>query len=167
MPTPFAPFANARIAWQRPTEPLTSLRDGVRPVATETVVIEAYLEPPGGASSTASPLAWGPTTAQGGQGRSLSGYITRWAALGDGDDWLDAGAGWTWDDSGLRPTGMRAGQREHKAALVSIGDLPALERAEIGTIVLHTVGSPYGPGSVGGQITAQAGEFIAGEFRFP
>jgi hypothetical protein len=169
MATPFAPFANARLAWQKPTAALTSLRNGTRPAATTTVVIEAFIEPASdaGQKGKASGDSRGESTALGGQSRSLSGYITRWATLPNGADWLDAGTSWTWDDTGLRPEGLTAGQDELQAALVSIADLPATDRAEIGTLVINQLGSPYGPGGIGLQVTAIAGEQISGMFRIP
>ena len=163
MATPFAEFANCRIAWLRPTAALTNLRDGTRPAATTTVVMEAFIEPAG----DGQPENRGEATAQASQGRSLSGYLTRWATLPNGADWLDAGTSWTWDDSGLRPEGLTAGRDELQAALVSIADLPATDRAEIGTLVINQLGSPYGPGGIGQQVTAIAGEYLSGVFRIP
>lgn len=170
MATPFAEFANCRIAWLRPTAALTNLRDGTRPAVTTTIVLEAFVEPSGGATgqdSKASGDSRGQSTLLGGQSRSLAGYITRWAALPNGAGWLDAGTSWTWDDTGLRPEGLTAGQDEMQAALVSIADLPATARAEIGTLVISQLGSPYGPGGIGAEVTAIAGEEISGMFRIP
>jgi hypothetical protein len=168
MPTPFASFAAARLAWQRPTEALTNLRDGFRYAATETVVIDFFFEPGVGEGSM-PPRARSDdrnaTTIQASKSRTISGYITRWAVVPEDANWLDAGTGWTWNDTGLRPDGLTAGEDELQAALVSIANLPAIDRAEIGTMTLDQLGSSYGPGGVGAVITRTAGEYLMGTFR--
>ena len=165
MATPFAEFANARIAWRKPTAPPTSLRGGTRPEATTTIVLEAFLEPGDGTGGTASRgVPGGDTTLQFSGARSFTGYITRWATLPEDAGWLDAGTGWSWDDSGLRPDGLAASSVELQAALVDMGALPDLTRAVIGAMVLTQLGSQYGPGGIGAEITSVAGEYL--EVRF-
>jgi hypothetical protein len=164
MPTPFAPFANARLRWERRAAP-ANLRDGLRRAAVATIVVELFLEPDETLKRRATPDQWGEGTAQASQGRNVTGYITRWATLPDGADWLDAGSSWTWDDSGLRPAGMKAGEQELQAALVNLRELPAVDRAEIGTLVLTQLGSPYGPGGIGQLISSVAGELVEARFQ--
>ena len=168
MASPFADLANGRLAWQRPTEVLTNLRDGFRHTATETVVIDFFFEPGVGEGSV-PPRArsddWNATTVQASKSRTISGYITRWAVLPDAADWMDPGTGWTWNNTGLRPTGLTAGDVELKAALVNIPMLPAIDRAEMGTMTLDQIGSFYGPGGVGALINEAAGEYLMGTFR--
>lgn len=168
MASPFADLANGRLAWQRPTEPLTNLRDGFRHTATETVAIDFFFEPGVGEGSM-PPRARSDdrnaTTVQASKSRTISGYITRWAVVPDDANWLDAGTGWVWNDTGLRPDGLIAGDEELQAALVNITNLPAIDRAEIGTLTLDQLGSSYGPGGVGALITEAAGEYLMGTFR--
>ena len=168
MASPFADLANGRLAWQRPTDTLINLRDGFRHTATETVVIDFFFEPGVGEGSV-PPRArsddWNATTVQASKSRTISGYITRWAVLPDAAGWLDPGTGWTWNDTGLRPTGLTAGDVEFKAALVNILMLPAIDRAEVGTMTLDQLGSSYGPGGVGALINEAAGEYLMGTFR--
>lgn len=160
MATPFAEFANARLAWQRRSAPPANLRGGTRPATTTTIVLEAFLEPAGGAG----PDPNGDTTLLASGSRGFTGYLTRWAVLPTDADWLDAGTGWSWDETGLRPAGMAASTVEIQAALVAMGSLPDLTRAEIGTMVLTQLGSPYGPGGIGAEITDVAGEYLEGRF---
>jgi hypothetical protein len=168
MATPFKRFANCRLAWDKPTAVLTNLRDGTRPTATSTIVMEVFFEPSSEAGKgKATGDSRGESTLLGGQSRSLSGFLTRWVALPNGASWLDAGTAWAWDETGIRPTGLTAGQDEMRAALVDMSLLPAVDRAEIGTLVINQLGSPYGPGGIGGKITAIAGEAITGMFRIP
>lgn len=168
MASPFATFPNARLAWQRPTSALSSLRNGTRPATTQTVIIEAFVEPAAtGPAGVAHQQSGRTGTLQAGQSRGLAGYITRWALLPSGADWLDAGSGWTWNDTGLRPDGLTASRDELQAALVKIEALPATTRGEIGMLTIDQVGSPYGPGGIGEIVTDAIGDYIAGTFRVP
>jgi hypothetical protein len=74
MPTPFAPYANLRLLFRRPSAPPASLREGPRSAAVELVVIEAFAELSAGGDGTE---AGGLEIGQ----QALSGNITRWAIL--------------------------------------------------------------------------------------
>ena len=152
MPTPFAPFANCRMLWRRPTAALTSLRDGMKPT-TDLVVIEAFAElsgpggeqPSGGRSIGAA---------------SIEGNITRWAVVPAGAGWLDAGAAWAWTDTGLRPAGLPRGEKL-EAFLGAITSLPATTEGERGWITIATLS---GVGGIDAVIRAAAGDEFTGTF---
>lgn len=153
MATPFAPYANLRILWRRPTAVVTSLREGMRP-ATDQVVIEAYakLQGPGGEQS-------------GGGGRnigaaSLTAYVTRWAVIPSAGAWLDAGTGWAWDDSGLRPVGLPRGEKL-EAWMGNIPLLAADTKAERGWVTIATLS---GSGGIDAIVAAEAGDKLTGTF---
>lgn len=157
MATPFAPFANARLAWRRPTAPLANLRDGVAGLATETVVIEAFLKETtvsqqdgrsGGDRATAMVI----------DAAAVKGYITRWVVLPAGQSWLAAGTDWEWDETGVRPEGFRANGAEAQLFRGVLAVLPATGGGTIHTIELQHVGSAYGDGGIGAVLREAAGD---------
>lgn len=152
MATPFAPFASIRMAWERPTAALTSLRDGVR-TTVDQVVIEAFLDELGGSGEQA-------IGAQAVSGVSISGNITRWAVVPSGGSWLDSGTSWTWDETGLRPEGLPRGERL-EAFIGNLSALPATGQAEIGYITIATLSTE---GGIDGLIRGLAGDEFTGTF---
>lgn len=152
MATPFAPFANLRMLWRRPTAALTSLRDGMRPT-TDLVVIEAFAEVsgPGGEQESG-----GRSIGAG----SIEGNITRWAVVPGGGGWLDAGTAWSWTDSGLRPAGLPRGEKL-EAFMGAIGNLPATTEGERGWLTIATLS---GVGGIDAVIRAAAGDEFTGTF---
>ena len=152
MATPFAPFASIRMVWERPTAALTSLRDGAR-ATVDQVVIEAYLDELGGSGEQA-------IGAQAVSGSSISGNLTRWAVLPSGASWLDSGASWTWDETGLRPDGLPRGE-QLQAFIGNLSALPALGQAEIGHITIATLSTE---GGIDGLVRVLAGDEFTGTF---
>ncbi|MBU6251220.1 MAG: hypothetical protein KGO47_08655 [Cyanobacteria bacterium REEB417] len=152
MATPFAPFANLRLLWRRPTAAVTSLREGMRPT-TDLVVIEAFAEvsDPGGEQPSG-----GRSIGSG----SIEGNITRWAAVPSGAGWLDAGSSWNWTDTGLRPTGLPRGEKL-EAFLGAIDTLPATTEGERGWITIATLS---GVGGIDAVVRAAAGDEFTGTF---
>lgn len=152
MPTPFAPFANLRMLWRRPTAAVTSLREGMRPT-TDLVVIEAFAEVsgPGGEQESG-----GRSIGAG----SIEGNITRWAVVPSGGGWLDAGSAWSWTDTGLRPAGLPRGEKL-EAFMGAISNLPAVTEGERGWITIATLS---GVGGIDAVIRAAAGDEFSGTF---
>jgi len=152
MATPFAPFANLRMLWCRPTAALTSLRDGMRP-AVDLVVIEAFaeLQGPGGEQDSGG-RAIGSA--------SIEGNITRWAVVPSGAGWLDAGTAWSWTDTGLRPSGLPRGEKL-EAFMGAIASLPTVTDGERGTVTLATLS---GIGGIDAIVRAAAGDEFTGTF---
>jgi hypothetical protein len=152
MATPFAPFASIRMAWERPTAALTSLRDGVR-ATVDQVVIEAFLDELGGSGEQS-------IGAQAVSGVSISGNVTRWAVVPSGASWLDSGTSWTWDETGLRPEGLPRGERL-ETFIGNLSALPATGQAEIGYITIATLSTE---GGIDGLIRSLAGDEFTGTF---
>ncbi len=166
MASPFAPFANARLAWRRPTAPLANLRDGVAGLVSETVVIEAFLKETtvsqqdgrsGGDRATAR-SGGDRATAMVIDAAAVRGYITRWVVLPAGESWLAAGTAWEWDETGLRPEGFRASGAEAQLFRGVLALLPATGSGTIHTIELQHVGSAYGDGGIGAVLREAAGD---------
>jgi hypothetical protein len=152
MATPFADFASLRMLWHRPTAAITSLREGIRP-NSEAVVIEAFAE------------LSGPSGEQSSGGRdigaaSIEGNITRWAVVPAGGNWLDAGAAWAWNDTGLKPTGLPRGQKL-EAFLGDLSALPTVTDGERGHVTIATLSSV---GGIDALVRVEAGDEFAGTF---
>jgi hypothetical protein len=152
MATPFAPFASIRMVWERPTAAVTSLRDGTR-ATVDQVVIEAFLDELGGSGEQA-------IGAQSVSGSSITGNLTRWAVVPSGASWLDSGASWTWDETGLRPAGLPRGERL-QTFIGDLSALPAVGQAEIGHITIATLSAE---GGIDGLIRELAGDEFTGTF---
>lgn len=152
MATPFAQFASIRLLWERPTAALTSLRDGTR-TTVDQVVIEAFLDELGGSGEQA-------IGAQAVSGSSISGNLTRWAVLPSGASWLDSGASWTWDETGLRPDGLPRGEKL-QAFIGNLSVLPDVGQAEIGHITIATLSAE---GGIDGLVRTLAGDEFTGTF---
>lgn len=152
MPTPFAPFANVRMLWLRPSAARTSLREGMR-VAADRVVIEAFaeLQGPSGEQETGA-------RAIGAAG--IEGNITRWAVVPSGATWLDAGGSWAWTTTGLRPPGLPRGEKL-EAFIGKLSILPTTTEGERGWITLATLS---GVGGIDAIVAAAAGDEFTGTF---
>ena len=136
MTTPFAKYASLRLLWHRPTAAITSLREGIRP-NTEAIVIEAYISELSGPNSEEQSGGRNIGTAQ------IIGYITRWAQVPTGGNWLDSGKYWVWNDSGLRPQGFPRGEKL-EAFMGNIAGLPTQDGAERGWLTIQTLPSVGG-----------------------
>jgi hypothetical protein len=152
MPTPYAPYASLRLLWRRPTAAATSLREGLQR-ATDLVVIEAFAEAqdPGGERESG-----GRSIGSGG----IEGNITRWAVVPSGANWLDAGAAWSWIDTGLRPTGLPRGEKLE----AFMGNLPALPITADGERGWVTIATLSGTGGIDAIVRAAAGDEFTGTF---
>jgi hypothetical protein len=153
MPTPFAPYANFRALWQRPAAPAASLREGIRP-ATDSVVLEFYakLQGPGGEQPGGGSIAIGAA--------SITAYLTRWAVLPTGGNWLDAGTAWQWDQTGFRPAGLARGDKL-QAWMGNPALLPNDPKAERGWFTIATMSCT---GGIDPIVAAAAGEKFGGTF---
>lgn len=153
MASPFAPYANLRMLWHRPGAPQLSLREGIHPAADQ-VVLEAFakLQGPGGEQA-------------GGGGRNIGSasatlYLVRWASLGTGAGWLDAGEEWEWVSTGLRPSGLPRGEKLE----AFIGDLSALPVLEGGERGWFTIATMTGVGGIDALVREAAGDKLTGTF---
>jgi hypothetical protein len=152
MATPFAQFPGMRMVWKRPTTLPSSLREGVRS-SFDYVAIEAYVD------------TSGPNNEQslGGQhfgAANVEGNITRWAVIPSGDDWLDSGTAWAWNDDGLKPTGFPRGEKV-EAFLGDVTSLPDLKDGEKGWLTIATISSE---GGIDGIVRQFAGDEFTGTF---
>lgn len=148
MATDFAPYANLRFLWPQPAE-ITSLRTGI-PAPAALVAIEAFVK---GDAPTVQEL---PSLRTG--TRVLTGYITRWAPVPAGADWLDSGAGWSWTDTGLMPAGLAAEARG-RAYLGPLSALPTLGGL-VGEVTVMHLGGQFGIGGIGAELRTALGDAI-------
>jgi hypothetical protein len=152
MATAFAQFPGMRMMWRRPISVPTNLREGIA-ATTDSVVIEAYV------------VTNGPNDEQslGGQSfgaANIRGNVTRWAVLPSGANWLDIGSSWSWNDSGLKPTGLPRGEKM-KAFLGATTNLPSLGDGEVGWLTIATMSSE---GGIDGIVRQFAGDKFTGTF---
>jgi hypothetical protein len=156
MPSPFAPYANLRLRFERRSAAIPNFRDGSR-VPTEIVVIDAWARSTseGGGEQQAGGLALGSF--------GLSGFLVRYAILPPGSDWLSLGMTWEWTETGLRPQGLQAGDKL-QACWGDLSGLPAVDDAEMGWLTLSQISHPYGSGGIGAKLRAAAGDKFAGVF---
>lgn len=156
MPSPFAAYANLRLRFERRSQAIPNFRDGTH-VPTEIVVIDAWARSSGtgGDEQQTGGVAYGQFT--------LSGFLVRYAVLPPGSDWLGLGITWDWDDSGLRPLGLRAGDML-QACWGDLTGLPAVDDAEQGWLTLAQISHPYGSGGIGAMLRTAAGDKFAGVF---
>lgn len=148
MATDFAPYANLRLLWSQPAE-ITDLRSGI-PAPAALVVIEAFLK---GDAPTVQEL---PSLRTG--TRMMAGYLTRWAPLPQGADWLAAGSSWSWTDTGLMPAGLAAEARG-KAYLGPLDALPTLGGL-VGEATIMQLGGTFGIGGIGAELRTALGDAI-------
>jgi len=162
MASPFAEVANARILWDRPTELPEDFREGWSGGTTDRVVVELFLKASQpSALDVASPE--GRRSLVAGADRSVSAWVTRWAVLPDGADWLAAGTGWTWTETGLLPAGLGPGRL---ALPLYWGPLPPSTVGHTCTLNIDQAGGDYGTGGIGAEIRAEAGDQIIGSLQF-
>ncbi len=152
MATPFAQFPGMRMIWRRPTSTPANLREGIA-MATDSVVIEAYVE-------TSGPNGEQSLGGQHFGAATVEGNITRWAVIPAGANWLDSGSSWSWDDSGLKPLGLLRGEKM-QAFLGATTNLPSRGDGEIGWLTIATISSE---GGIDGIIRQLAGDEFTGTF---
>jgi hypothetical protein len=170
MATPYADFPNARLLWKRPVSAFTSLRDGPA-VATEDLVIEGYFLLDGSGGSAANRSTDGRSAGEEGSlmgmlEQPFKGWITRWALVPDGSDWLDLGSGWAWQDSGLRPDRLRPSMDPLTMLFGRLDALPDISRGQVGAATISQVGSVYGSGGVGQLLAEEVGDELRGTFSY-
>ncbi len=154
MPTPFAPYANLRLLFRRPTDAPASLREGPRPPAVDLIVIEAFAEfTPGGGDTEAGGLVIGT--------QRVEANITRWAPLPAGAAFLDAGTSWSWTDTGLRPQGLATGLKL-QAFTGSLTALPTISDGGLNGWL--TIDSLSNVGGIDGLVRQFAGDELTGTF---
>lgn len=155
MPSPFSPYANLRILIPRPAASLT-FRGGSPPPNGHWLIHCYAPGPTTGATDlpTVSPRV-----------RSLAGYITAWALLPTGGNWLAATTGFTWETTGLAPSGLRIGMGG-RGFLGALPDLPTKTGTwQEGEATITSLSGQFGPGGIGAQIRARAGDAITIELQ--
>jgi hypothetical protein len=173
MASPFADFPNIRLGWRRPASAPTNLRDGLAGTS-QLIAIDGYLsgnqitkaQATADGASSSDRAAGLPTVITPGE-RQAKVFVIRWALVPTGQSCFAAGVSWTWNDTGLRPTGMTAGEQELQ---VYFGDLAAMvtpAAGTIGTAVIDQVGGLSGDGGVGALLREEAGDQLFITLRFP
>lgn len=156
MASPFAGFQNMRVRLMR-TAPVMSLRDGPSGGGPpEELVVELFAKGQGSGGSNRPSIEIG--------SGAMSGFIVRWAALQQGQDWLSHGDYLEWDDSGLRPDVLRPGAT-CEAYLGDLMILPLRAGGLLGELEMAELGQPFGVGGIGKLIREPAGDKWAGTFR--
>ena len=154
MANDFLEYSNIRLLWT-PHGTVTSLRQGV-PATGAAVVIDAFVKGDGINSKALDGKAEGSVT--------LSGYLTRYATLPTGVDWLAAAGAFSWQIGGLRPAGLLPAA-QGPAFLGDLASLPTITAGGLrGTFKLADLGLPYGIGGIGAELRSELGDKISPRF---
>ena len=146
MATDLAPYANLRL-WMKQLVVPVSLRNG--PVGSGgSWIIDCYAK--GEMFDTADLPSVNP------RGQVLKGYVTQWAVLPTGANWLVPSGQLQWNTTGLIPEGLKAG---------AIGDgfLGVLNstNGRKGLATILAISDPYGIGGVGAELRQEIGDSIS------
>jgi hypothetical protein len=151
MANDFLDISNIRLLWT-PHGSVSTLRDGV-PAAGSSVVIEAFLKGDGLSSQALAGKAEGTV--------KLSGYITRYAQLPSGVDWLAGSGSFSWQIGGLRPAGLLP-SAQGPAFLGDLDSLPTIVDGGLqGAFKLMDLGFPYGIGGIGAELRSELGDKLS------
>jgi len=146
MATDLAPYANLRLLMKQPVVPV-SLRNGPSSTASSWI-IDCYAK--GEMFDTADLPSVNP------RGQVLKGYVTQWAVLPSGGNWLVPSSQLQWNTTGLVPSGLRPG---------AIGDgfLGVLNSTDgrKGLATILAISDPYGIGGVGAELRQEIGDSIS------
>jgi hypothetical protein len=156
MPTDFAPYANVRILWTPPGQ-ITDFRSGI-PTAGDPIVIEAFLKGQTGTPQDLPSIKAAP--------RILAGYITAWATVPTGADWLAAGSAFSWDTTGLAPAGLLPGVRG-RGFLGNLEALPATTGGQVGEATVISIAGMFGVGGIGAELRTALGDAISISLEVP
>ncbi len=157
MPSPFLQYANLRLLIRQPPTSL-NFRSGVT-ANTAAWVIEAYAK---GETVAAADL---PSVSP--RSRILAGYLTRWAVLPTGGNWLAAASAFTWTDTGLAPAGLTLGM-SGRGFLGILPDLPTKSGTWLeGEATILGLSEPFGPGGIGAELRAAGVEKLRVELQVP
>ena len=147
----FLDLSNIRLLWT-PHGSVSTLRDGV-PAAGDPVVIEAFMKGDGLSPQAIGGKAEGTV--------KLSGYITRYALLPSGVDWLAASGAFSWQIGGLRPDGLLP-SAQGPAFLGDLDSLPTIASGGLhGSFKLMDLGFPYGVGGIGAELRSELGDKLS------
>lgn len=157
MPSPFQEIANLRLLVRQPPTSL-NFRSGVT-ANTAAWVIEAYAE---GETVAAADL---PSVSP--RSRILTGYLTRWAVLPTGGNWLAAASAFTWTDTGLAPAGLTLGM-SGRGFLGVLPSLPTKAGTWLeGEATILGLSEPFGPGGIGAELRSAGVEKLRIELQVP
>ena len=156
MASPFAGFQDMRIRLVQSPAVMT-LRDGPSGGGPpEVVVVELFAKGQGSSGSDRPSIE----ICSG----AMGGFIVRWAALEQGQDWLTHADHLSWDDTGLRPAALRPGAT-CQAYLGDLTILPLRDGGLLGELEMAELGQPFGVGGIGKLIREAAGDKWAGTFK--
>jgi hypothetical protein len=159
MATDFAPFANLRLLIPQQAAAPTGLRDGL-PASSASWVIEAFVK-----AEQAAARDGAETPSVDPSRRVLAGYITAWALLPENTDWLAASSAFSWDETGLAPSGLIAGVGG-RGFLGVLPDLPTLSgNPQQGKGTIIGLSGIYGPGGIGAELRPELGDAITVELH--
>lgn len=157
MATDFAPYANLRMVWTPPGV-VTSFRDGV-PAAGAPIVIEVFLK-----GAVGAPQALPSVKATSG---SRSGFITQWATVPSGVNWLAARSAFSWNTTGLTPDGLLPGAKG-SAFLGKLENLPTRSPGGmLGQATISELFGAFGVGGIGDELRQNLGDAITVAFEVP
>jgi len=154
--TDFFEYSNLRLLIPRPAAAPLNFREGV-PAGVGHWLIHAFARGPASGAPELPSIA--PRTIV------VAGYITAWADLPAGADWLAAAGAFSWDTTGLAPAALRMGM----SGRGFLGDLQALPvitgPAITGEASITALGGLYGPGGIGAELRADVGDAITVELQ--
>jgi hypothetical protein len=159
MATDLAPYANIRLLIPQPVAP-ANFRSGV-PAAAGSWVIECFVKRnDGAAGDTAASLPSIDPRRQ-----ILDGYITQWAVLPANTSWLATRSAFTWNTTGLAPSGLLPGANG-RGVLTVLEQLPTITQpAPQGEVTILGLADPFGTGGIGAEVRSVLGDKIRIEFQ--
>jgi hypothetical protein len=155
MATEFYEYSNVRLLIGKPAA-VVNFRDGV-PSSTAAWLIHVYAKGPTGGAAELPSID--PKT------RVMGGYITAWAEVPAATAITAASSGFTWNDTGLAPDGLRVGMGG-RGLIAKLEDLPLLTGPALqGEVSITMLSDPFGPGGIGSQIRELIGDKISIELQ--
>jgi hypothetical protein len=160
MATDLAPYANIRLLIPQPVAP-ANFRSGV-PAAAGSWVIECFAKRD---KVNADDKPFGSLPSVDSRWQILEGYITQWAVLPANTSWLATRSAFTWNITGLAPSGLLPGANG-RGILTVLEQLPTITQpAPQGEVTIVGLADPFGTGGIGAEVRSVLGDKIRIDFQ--
>ena len=157
MATDFLEYSNLRLLIGKPALAPADFRNGVQS-GTSSWIIHLFVK--GQSSPSPSLPSITPNIL------TLRGYVTAWANLPSSTSWLAASTAFTWDESGLVPSGLLPGA-SGRGFRGNLNSLPTIVSPGYqGEATIVDIGGDFGPGGIGAELRSQLGDQITVELQF-